>query len=92
MNANMKGLMAMLAMGAMFNYGQNSNLVTWDEYTPEELAELKKRQFEHRRYQLIHRQGLKEFVYPEITIVALNKKNADRKYQNILKRLSKNGK
>ena len=78
-------MMAMLAMyGAMSMYDVNNKSHYSEEPTREEWEEYNRR-IQQKKSEMLKRQGLKEFHYPNCTIIALNQKNADRKYQNLIK-------
>ena len=58
----------------------------YEELTPEERGCLEKRIAE-KRLQVLKKKGIKEWDIEGVTIYALNKRNAERKYNNIMKQL-----
>lgn len=88
-------LMMMMAMSGMFmssmpgGFDSSSN----DPLTEKDIIQLKERIKNMRKQQLL-KNGCKEFHYDhkisenmwkEVTIIALNKKNADRKFDKFIK-------
>jgi hypothetical protein len=81
--------MAMALMG-MMDYNSNSRTLVPPELTKEDIVRLKRKREEKNR-QLLLRQGLKVFVVEGIEIVALNYKNALRKYKQAQEMLRNQG-
>ena len=57
------------------------------ELTPEELEEIKKA-YKEKEIERKKKRGLKEWDINGVRVIALNKKNAIRKYKNFIKRLN----
>jgi hypothetical protein len=81
------GLYALMLMtGMMFDPslgGSGGSSSRRHELTDEEIEHLKK-VFKEKQRRLLLKQGMKEFSYYGITVIALNEKNAMRKINNIL--------
>lgn len=82
MNATMiKAMMGLYGIAMMMSdqvserYSREPTKEEWEEY---------ERRIKNKQRELLKKQGMKEFFYPEVTIIALNQKNADRKYKNFL--------
>lgn len=83
MNSKARLYMLMI-MGGMFPSSMYSSFDNKKELNPIDIKELKERAIRLRENQLLQK-GCKEFQYNEVTIIAFNKKNADRKYFKYLK-------
>jgi hypothetical protein len=84
MKGEMAKLMMMYAMAGVFMGGGELNRNTAD-YSDKEQRNFMDRIKEHKRRLLLKR-GMQTFDFPNgIEIVALNKKNAQRKYENYKK-------
>lgn len=74
--------MLMYAMaGMMANFDQGHNALS--QMTEEEAEEL--RQIREAKIAELKRKGQKPFEFDGVTIYALNRKNAERKYKNFIK-------
>jgi hypothetical protein len=81
MMKNNARLYMMMAMAGMFSDtiypgGDSTQHLNLDEL---------RNKVRNMRQKQIKQKGCSEFSYPGVTIIALNKKNADRKYEKYLK-------
>jgi len=87
MNSKIYQTMLMYAMaGLMLNdtsHLDRSTAKTYEDLTDEEKQNIK-RYYEARKKELLFKKGLKEFCFGGITIIALNEKNAKRKYEKFV--------
>ena len=82
MNKRVYELMMMMAMAGVFINDTPSSAIPNDV----DIERLKEQIKEAKRRRLL-RGGCQEFDFGDVTIVALNKKNAERKYNNYKKLL-----
>lgn len=89
MKSRIAELSLMLAMSGVFmngGYAQKDSGKSMTDYTDEDKKAMMERIASERKRLLLIK-GVKEFEYDGVTIIAINQKNADRKYQNFLKSL-----
>jgi hypothetical protein len=80
-------LYMMMAMGGMFpSAGYNTEEKSYSLLTDEDKARIMARMKEEKR-RLLLKKGIKEFTFDGFTVLALNEKNAERKYYNYKKQL-----
>ena len=75
-------LMISMALAASTNFENTFDSTEEDKINPKEFLAEKKRQ------RLLNR-GMREFVFDGVAILALNEKNAKRKYENYKKLINK---
>lgn len=76
-------LMGLTLLGIGFDGSNNKQII---ELTPEEREELKQISAQKRMEQL-KKQGVKQWTIDGVTVVARDRRNAERKVNNILKQI-----
>ena len=85
MSSKLYQTMLMYAMAGLFlnSTETNSTAKVYEELTDEEKQNLK-RYYEQKKKELLLKRGLREYCFNGVSIIALNEKNAKRKYEKFI--------
>jgi hypothetical protein len=87
MKSKMYEMMMMYAMAGMMINNDNQNMP--HHLTDSEIDEIREKQKKQKKRMLL-KKGMQVFEFSEVTILALNEKNANRKYENFKKKMNEN--